>query len=984
MSKHLILSGRCIWMVLVLLAAGKQLQAQDRCSIERYEAWLDKTHPGRESSVRFEKWMTGQLRAPRLMGTQSALKIPVVVHIIHNGEAVGTGTNLSTAQIESQIAVLNRDFNRTNADATLTPTEFQNTAGQLAVEFVLARRTPDGLPTDGIVRINGSKSGWALSEENIFKALSYWPAEDYLNMWVLNLTGGDIGYASFPISNLPGLGFPGDNRLTDGVIVDYITVGSVEDGNFNLDNRFNKGRTATHEIGHFLGLRHIWGDGTNCQASDFVDDTPPQSSETTGCPAHPQVSCSTPKMFQNYMDYTNDACMNLFTAGQVARMNIVLSNSPRRLSLTTSLGGLPPVFAVDAAVRLVAPTASVCPGTLEPAVEVRGIGTEEITSVRIRLSIGQATETRTFAVKLSQGERDTVYFTTAVLAAGATQTFEAEVLEVNGASDELASNNRSTVTALTTTLADLPLLEEFTDAPFPEWTVTNPDNSFTWAHQSAGGSMAIKAYDYDQTGESDALLTPLFDATGQNNLLLQFDVAYARFPGNNDERLTVLLVDDCSNGLSGGEVIYEKEGNDLATAPDNYDGFVPRTADWRRETVALNAWANRPNLRLAFVFHSNYGNNIYLDRVRLAVGEIVNLSVVTLTEPSPVSCSDEVVPKVRVKNLGSVALQGLRYRVTLNGNTLPEMTVSTVIPAGGDEVVPLAALSLAEGGNDLTVSASPVSGNDEDPGDNIWEGRIHRNPNRDRLPARYDFDSGTPWNVASRSGSLNWQQTDTDRGTSMVFPSFGEESFGEESWLVSPVMDFRRVSTAALFFDFSYALRTENSERLKVLASGDCGTTFDQVLLDSDAAELSDLETSGEWEPDGDADWSRKFINLNTLTGRNDVLLAFVVTGAGDNNLFLDNIEFYTSDDPDPETITESFRVYTDEFGGDEKITFNLSERSTVRLQIITSTGLPVLDNTYSDILNQTLTFRLDRPTGIYVYRLFIGDKVYALRHLVR
>jgi gliding motility-associated-like protein len=203
------------------------------------------------------------------------------------------------------------------------------------IDFELATVDPSGQPSSGIDRVQGTKSSWTMSDDAELKSLSYWPAENYLNIWVCDLT--DVaGYTQFPTSTLAGLENFSKNRLTDGVVIWYMAFGTVAAGSFNLDPALNRGRTATHEVGHFFGLRHIWGDTTNCIGTDYVADTPPQN-QTLGCPAHPQKDCPVDnpaaKMFQNYLDYTDDACMNIFTQGQVDRMSIVLENSPRRFSL---------------------------------------------------------------------------------------------------------------------------------------------------------------------------------------------------------------------------------------------------------------------------------------------------------------------------------------------------------------------------------------------------------------------------------------------------------------------------------------------------------------------------------------------------------------------------------------------------------------------------------------------------------------------------
>ncbi len=325
-------------------------QSQDRCGTVEYTRQLKKNGFLHESDEQFEQWLNEKIQKQKKDGKEkrtqiSSHKIPVVVHIIHNGEAVGVGTNLSDAQVFSQLEVLNKDFRRLNRDAVNTPPEFQPVAGTSSIEFLLAQTDPNGMPTTGINRVLGSKPEYTIADNIELTSQSYWPAENYLNIWVCQLTDR-YGFTQFPVSTLPGLENSSQNRLTDGVIISFEVFGSSDYGNFPLHPIYSKGRTATHEIGHFFGLRHMWGDVSNCQGTDYVDDTPPQAYETIGCPPHPQKECplSDPvnKMFQNFLDYTDDVCMNLFTQGQVDRMITVLENCPRRASLLLPLSPIQP------------------------------------------------------------------------------------------------------------------------------------------------------------------------------------------------------------------------------------------------------------------------------------------------------------------------------------------------------------------------------------------------------------------------------------------------------------------------------------------------------------------------------------------------------------------------------------------------------------------------------------------------------------------
>ncbi|MBK8705058.1 MAG: fibronectin type III domain-containing protein [Saprospiraceae bacterium] len=269
-------------------------------------------------------------------GDRVVITIPVVFHIVHNGDALGTSENISDALVQAQLAQLNQDFSLTNSDAGLIPALFQPVAANTEIQFCLAQRKPDGTATNGINRVNGGQASWTVSQiDGSLKPSTIWDRNQYLNVWSVVFGGADaglLGYAQFP----------GGSASTDGVVCLWSSMGSVANPNPS-GGSYARGRTATHEIGHWLNLRHIWGDA-NC-GNDQVADTPVHNTSNGGCPAYPHLStCSgTPvEMTMNYMDYTYDACMYMFTAGQKARMQAVLATGGSRVSLATSQGCQPP------------------------------------------------------------------------------------------------------------------------------------------------------------------------------------------------------------------------------------------------------------------------------------------------------------------------------------------------------------------------------------------------------------------------------------------------------------------------------------------------------------------------------------------------------------------------------------------------------------------------------------------------------------------
>ncbi|MDF7812874.1 M43 family zinc metalloprotease [Hymenobacter sp. YC55] len=252
--------------------------------------------------------------------TTGVITIPVVVHVLYNTAA----ENVKDAQVESQIAVLNQDFAKANSDARLVPDVFKPLAANTNIQFVLAQQDPNGAPTTGIIHKQTKVTSFGTNDvvKNSKRGGDdAWPASNYLNIWVCNLGGGLLGYAQFP----------GGKASTDGVVVLYSSLpgGSAVP--------YNKGRTATHEVGHWLNLRHIWGDAS-C-GNDLVADTPTQQTSNYGCPDYPHVTCNNKgDMSMNYMDYTDDACMYMFSAGQSARMNALFDAGGSRASLLNSPG----------------------------------------------------------------------------------------------------------------------------------------------------------------------------------------------------------------------------------------------------------------------------------------------------------------------------------------------------------------------------------------------------------------------------------------------------------------------------------------------------------------------------------------------------------------------------------------------------------------------------------------------------------------------
>jgi hypothetical protein len=244
-------------------------------------------------------------RALAVVKKPALVTVPVVVNVVHRTDA----ENVSMAQVRSQVAVLNRDYAETNPDRTKVPEPWKGLAADTRIRFKLATVTRTQTTRSSFSTDDGVKSAAG-------GGIAPLDPDKKLNLWVCTLSNGILGYAQFP----------GGPAATDGVVVDYRAFGTSG----TAEAPFDLGRTATHEIGHYFNLRHIWADTEDCSGSDYVADTPNAAGPNYGTPKFPHVSCGNGPngdMFMNYMDYVDDVAMFLFTAQQVVRMRTALDNS---------------------------------------------------------------------------------------------------------------------------------------------------------------------------------------------------------------------------------------------------------------------------------------------------------------------------------------------------------------------------------------------------------------------------------------------------------------------------------------------------------------------------------------------------------------------------------------------------------------------------------------------------------------------------------
>lgn len=427
-----------------------------RCATDEYNEYLRSKNPKMETLEQFEAWMANRIQQQQSMSqTGGIIYIPVVVHVIHNGDAYGVNENITDEQVQSQITVMTQDYRKMLG----TPGYNTNAVGaDVQVEFVLAKVDPNGNPTNGIDRVNLCQASWSDTDiDGIVKPTTIWDPTQYMNMWSVNFSDSTLlGYAQFPESSLAGLSTTAQSASTDGVVAGYRFFGSSSLATGDFAAPYDKGRTMTHEVGHFLGLRHIWGDNATCPTTntstnkDFCADTPAASAPNYGCvtgtdscPSNPGVD-----MIQNYMDYTDDTCMNIFTNDQKTRITTVLNNSPRRATLKTSIKDVAiPLFANDAEVKIenlcsggsTATCSNPNPGVPLKQVSLYNRGTANLTSATLTYNIDGGTNyTYNWTGSLATNK----YALISLPNTGANGVLTVTVIAANG-TDQRASNNTS-------------------------------------------------------------------------------------------------------------------------------------------------------------------------------------------------------------------------------------------------------------------------------------------------------------------------------------------------------------------------------------------------------------------------------------------------------------------------------------------------------------------------------------------------------------
>ena len=620
-----------ITRIFCFIIGVSSISAQNWCGTVEHQQSLIENQPEKAALLQEKMEQFNRLQREN---SQNGIKnnddhiVPVVFHVIHEGGS----ENISFAQIEDQMRILNEDFARLNPDTTNTPAIFAQNSGDTNIEFRLAKIDPDGNCTQGVTRTYSNLTNGA---RNNVKELIQWDPTRYMNVWVVKTIenfsdDGNIvlGFAQFPTDI-------NSDPETDGIVLRHNYCGSIESASSNY------GRTLTHEAGHWLNLVHIWGD-QDC-GDDNVDDTPTGQEPNYGVctndfPYHvgvcsasngQTITQSSGEMFMNYMDYSDDFCMNMFSLGQGSRMRSAISQYRNLLTsesnlIATGTNDDHVMVECEPITEFEADFAFGCKGDgIEFESKTYNTSLSSITGYQWTFEGGSPSS--------STNENPSVTY----MQPG---TYDVTLTVTNSAgSNTLTKSNYITISSLNAEMTG-PYFQNFESEAFPtfenspaaSWTISgNITDSWERATNASSpnlspidngnnsASFRVRSLEFIDAGETHTLMTPGIDLSDLDApVRAYFDLAYAKRSGNTSDILEVHVSDDCGRTWSKR---WDRECNDDTDDLSTNGGgnvvfpYTPSSAHWEQQNVNINNYAGRSNVSLKFVFSGSGGNWLYID-----------------------------------------------------------------------------------------------------------------------------------------------------------------------------------------------------------------------------------------------------------------------------------------------------------------------------------------------------------------------------------
>ena len=1056
---HRCLLTVCVLLLISLLATAQKKITTQRCGTMEYLQNMYNRNPAlkqryEQNLLQGEKIKTeyltqkntrnGSAESLDVQTLVATVYVPVIVHIV-----LPNAQQVSDADVKVQIDKLNTDYAGLNADSINVPPAFKSVFGKSKIQFKMARRDPGGNLTTGIERRNSSVASNINFSSDPIKSfasggLDAWDFTKYLNLWVgLDASGlGVLGYATFPGTDLPA---------NQGVFINAQSWGS---NSCYVITEFGLGRTLVHEVGHYFGLYHIWGDDSaDCTGDDFrqltgtcllpasllLGDTPDQAGSNSGlCPSGVKTdACSTTApgvMYQNYMDYTNDACYAMFTSQQVARMEWTLENC--RSSYLSSDGAIPPA---GAALKDASPTAVVNPGgfeisgctvinypniacanSIQPKVRITNKGLDTLTSFIAGLFInGVSQGEQTIASSLALGYSQVVTFPLYNFTNGA-YTLKYYTKQPNTQVDEVTTNDTLTVTFTVGLIVTGPITDGFESATFPAagWKVINPNaGSLTWekntnAAKTGTASAFINFYNYQNVrGHLDYLVAPMLDVTGADSVLVSFDRAYRPYSITTTTYVDTLMIGasiDCGNSFP--IVAWKKGGNQLATNPNGINlEYFPIATDWKNETVDLKPFiGNADKINIAFVGKNGFGQNLYLDNVNIRIVKLLHrdATVSKVTEPYSRLCARTFIPVVEIGNKGIDTLKTLKVSYSLNGAAPVTVTYTGRLGFNNFATISFPAVTVSSAGNNsIKFFTSDPNGLNDEVLSNDTLNTIFTVFDPVQSPVKEGFEQPVfppaNWSLVKSNTNYSWERntrSSTEGIASAWIRNFKNKASQTMDELYSPLIQLTAPDSVFVNFDVAYVIAEYpgtsafNLDTLEILLTKDCGKTFTSVYKKWGGL----LQTTGDpvfpviyppsdtigFVPSGKNQWRNETINLSDkLAGLSGTFqLAFRNTNSNGNNIFLDNINIRSQLLP-AQLKQQGYLITPNPNEGWVYIQHYQTPTSLKAIQVFNSSGQLIIHQPYRGSAIALIRLDLTRyAAGFYTVKMLYDDKVITQR----
>jgi len=902
------------------------------------------------------RFATLSLTQTQIQRTHAIINIPVVFHI------VGTATRQSQvtdADVLWQLNKMNEDFGGANSDST-NAVDFYGIRAKknyCQIRFCLAQRTPVNLSSNGInrvvstlnstqncddVNLNGNAT-WI--KHSITGGADAWDPSKYFNIWV-----GEFDPCLLGIATLPGLG--PDNE--QGIAIDFT---AFSNNPAYVDPVYNLGRTAVHETGHYFGLYHIWGDDGGCSNSDFrqlpgtcilpgslsggltdqsVGDTPNQASQTTNCPSGILTdACATVfpgKNYQNYMDYTHDACYSMFSVKQVDRMQWILDNC-RALLITSNGCVAVPMVPDNAGISaIVTPPAGFisCDPVIPLIVTLKNFGTNILNTVNINVILnGSSVESRNLSgLNMLPGASQNISLNNLSLINGSNSLQVCTSLP-NGNSDTDPLNDCVSINVSRGNGQPLPLVEGFESGIFPPpgWILNNPDNNITWQRNISGVSHGgtanafLNHFNYTGSAQTDDLRTPAYVISTADSLWVSFWAAYRGKPATLFETFQLMVSSDCGQTF---QTIYNAR-NDTAfvsppgSSPFSSTSYFPSAPDhWVKKSFNLSSLISSGNVLVQLRTTNQGGNNLLIDDINIDKKIFPNndAGVILINKPTARICADTARPEVIIKNFGKTLLTSVRINYQLDGTgTINSINWTGSLSRNQTATVTFPLTNLGSAGIHFIRAYTSLPNNISD--EDALNDTLVKNITvyqvfslSTNVNVKEEFTSTifppTNWNIFNPDNDLTWERH-TSAGNknpgSAWFNDFSNSTVNRFDDLLLPNYKYSGIDSIFLTFNVAHALRNfpvtpgARQDTLQVLVSKDCGNNFTSVYKKY-GAELQTIPNppvTGNFVPATDQ-WRKDSVNLGQWLGTSEskFVLSFRFSGNMENNLFLDDVNIRT------------------------------------------------------------------------------------------